>query len=118
MIQLTKDLVMSADDYNYIVGKPVQREGRGVIIKNPRYYPTVAHAVRGALSLTMRQLVADEAITTLQEFIAEQERLYHELQEKIAPLLGGRAVQSGSEAQETNSEGNYTSGMGEGAGAP
>ncbi len=115
MIQLTKDLVMDADSLNYIVGKPVQRPGSRLEIKAPRYYPSVGHAIRGALSLTMRRHVADGTITTLKDFLKEQERLLAKLTERLELFDGGGAAQSGGKAPQTISEGNYTSSIGEGA---
>ena len=49
MIQLTKRLVMTADDHCYIVGEPYQKAGRPLEIKKPTYYSTAAQAVHGAL---------------------------------------------------------------------
>lgn len=86
MIQLTKDLAATADENQYIVGQPRQRVGRGTVLRNPRYYPTMARAVSGALSTALRQGVADGSITTLREFIQEQERLRGELEKLLAPL--------------------------------
>jgi len=35
MIQLTKDLAITADKHCYIVGKPLQRAGKGVELRDP-----------------------------------------------------------------------------------
>ncbi len=86
MIQLTKDLAMTADEHCYIVGKPRQRADKGTVLDKLTYYPTAAQAVSGALSRTMRQGVADGSITTLLEFVQEQERLRDELEKLLAPL--------------------------------
>lgn len=86
MIQLTKDLAMTADEHCYIVGKPRQGRGKGAELRSPTYHPTAAQAVSAALSRTMRQGVADGSITTLRQFIQEQERLRAELETLIAPL--------------------------------
>lgn len=95
MIQLTKDLAMSADENQYIVGtlnkkrcEGVQGECKANKLLNTRYYPTVAQAVAGALRRAVRQGVADGSITTLRQFIQEQERLQTELEKLVAPLDG------------------------------
>ncbi len=80
MIQLTKDLWMDADESQYIVGQPRERPGKGTELRNPCYYPTVAQAVSAALQRALRKDVADGTITTLREFIQEQERLRTELE--------------------------------------
>lgn len=86
MIQLTKDLVLTADEHCYIVGKPRQRPGRPIGIENAKYYSTVTQAVQGALSIAMRQGVADGSITTLQDFIKRAEVLRDEFAKLVAPL--------------------------------
>ena len=86
MIQLTDDLVMIADDHCYIVGTPRERPGRPVEICNPTYYTTAGQAVHGALNRAIRQGVRDGNITTLREFIQEQERQRVKLEKRIASL--------------------------------
>ena len=86
MIELTKNIFMTADDHCYIVGTPRQREGRSLEIRNPKYYSTAAQAVRGALNLAMRDSVADGSVTTLREFIERQTELQAEFERMIAPL--------------------------------
>ncbi len=86
MIQLTKDLAMTADQYGYTVGKPFKEKDNYVRLKNPTYYGTAAQAVRGALSRTLHQGIADGSITTLRQFVQEQERLRDEFQRLLAPL--------------------------------
>ena len=92
MIQLTEKLIMTADKHCYIVGEPRQRAGRGIGIKDPKYYTTAAQAVKGALATAMRMAVEDGSITTLREFIQEQERQYSALEKLIMPLDGGKPV--------------------------
>lgn len=99
MIQLTKRLVMTADKHCYIVGEPRQRTGRTTGIKEPKYYSTAAQAARGALDTAMRMAVEDEEVTTLRQFIQEQERLHTELEKLIMPLEGGKPRQSVAEGR-------------------
>ena len=86
MIQLTKDLWVKADDHCYIVGNLRERRGEGAELRNPTYYTTMDQAVQGALKRAMRQGVKDNEITSLCQFIQEQERLRAELEKLIAPL--------------------------------
>ena len=86
MIQLTKDLFMIVDDNCYIVGKPRIRPGKPVELERPSYYTTAAQAVQGALNRAMRQAVKDGSVTTLREFIQEQDRQLAELEQLLLPL--------------------------------
>lgn len=90
MIQLINGLVMTADENQYIVGQPRQRADKGTVLSNPRYYPTVAQAVSATLARAVRQGVADGSITTLRQFIQEQERLQGEVEKLVAPLADGK----------------------------
>lgn len=97
MIQLTKDLVMIADDHCYIVGTVNTKRGDGAqrgckasLVLNPTYYYTTAgQAVQGALNRAMRAAVKDGRITTLSGFIRELERLQVEFEKLVAQLDGG-----------------------------
>lgn len=88
MIQLIGGLAMMADENCYIVGKARQRADRGTVLDKPRYYTSAADAARGALATALRQGVADGNITTLRQFVQEQERLRAELDKLVAPLDG------------------------------
>lgn len=107
MIQPTKDLWMDADEHCYIVGKPRQSADKVVRLDKPTYYTTMAQAVSGACARAMRQGVADGNITTLREFIQEQERLQAEFERLILPLDSGEARQSAVEALPASQTGNY-----------
>lgn len=89
MIQLTDNLAVIADDMQYIVGRPIERErnGRTVVeIRSPRYYPTLAGAVYGAVSQTMRDKVKKEEITNLKDFLSEYKRIDGEFRSLLSPL--------------------------------
>ena len=86
MIYLTDKLAVTADSECYMVGKPRQRAGKGFSVDNPRYYPTLAQAVRGAVSTTLRQKVAASEITSLQEFIRQEQALQTEFTKKLEVL--------------------------------
>lgn len=86
MIYLTDKLAVTADSECYMVGRPAQRRGKGVELRSPRYYSTMAQAVRGAVSTTLRQKVAVSEITSLQEFIRQEKELHEEFAKKLEVL--------------------------------
>ena len=86
MIQLTDKLAVVADSECYIMGKPRQRVGKGVEMQSPRYYSTMAQAVRGAVSTTLRQKVASGEITTLSEFVRQEKQLFEEFTKRLEDL--------------------------------
>ena len=89
MIQLTENLAVIADDLQYIVGKSVQRERNGeavIEMRRPQYYPTLAGAVRGAVSQAMRDKVEENEITTLREFLSEYQHINEEFRSLLKPL--------------------------------
>lgn len=90
VVYLTEAFVLSADEYSFIVGKPRTRPGRGIVIDRATYHTTAAKAASAAVLRAMRQGVADGSITTLRQFIVEQQRLQTELERLIAPLEGGQ----------------------------
>jgi len=100
MIPLTDDLVMIADDYCYTIGKPRQRADKGVILDHPTYYTTAGQAVQGALNRTMRKAVKDGRVTTLKQFVQEQERQRTELERLIFAVDSGQPRQNVVEARE------------------
>lgn len=107
MIQLTKDLALTADDHCYIVGKPRQKAGNGLVIDDPTYYSTADQAVQGALCRAMRISVKEGSVTTLREFVERQEQLLAELQRLIAPLNTGNSRQSPVGTPAPVSQGSY-----------
>lgn len=110
MIELPKGLILIADERCYIVGKPKKERGRGVEIQNPKYYPTMESAIRGALSLVLLLKVRGEEITTLQQFLDEQARLNQELWEMITHgKCGGKPVKASGDGIEITTEGSYIS---------
>ena len=89
MIQLTENLAVIADELQYIVGKPVERERNGqpvVCWRTPRYYPTLAGGVGVAVSPAMGYKGAGEEITTLRAFLTEYRRLDDEFRRLLEPL--------------------------------
>lgn len=90
MIKLTDSLVITADEHQYIMGRPVTRKGKDgkstVEIKNPRYYTDLAAAVRGAVSQSLRAGVAGDEITTLRGFLDAYRRQEEKFNALVAPL--------------------------------
>ena len=66
---------------------PRSERGKGCFEwRSPRYYTTLAQAVRAAVSATLRQKVAEDEITTLQEFIRQEKQLQEEFVKKLEVL--------------------------------
>ena len=90
MIQITPQIVISADHHQYIVGRLRERTDKGgaaaLVLDKPTYHTTLASAVKCAISFALRDGVADVTITTLQEFIQEQRRLHAELSALLESL--------------------------------
>ena len=53
MIYLTDEIALTADSIQYIVGKPVQRPGKGVEMQNPKYYHKLSAALQQALPISV-----------------------------------------------------------------
>lgn len=116
MIQLTEELFMIANDRCYTVGKVNKQRSNGEQggrkapkLLSPTYYTTVDQAVRGALNRAMRQAMEDGSVTTLREFIREQDRQRAGLEKLIASLESGKAQQDVVETREAAKPGDYTS---------
>lgn len=83
MIYLTDEVALTADSMQYIVGKPVQRPGKGVEMQNHKYYHNLNAALQQAVADCVRAGVADSRITELRQVIAEQTRLEQTFSEKL-----------------------------------
>lgn len=83
MIQLTDTLALTADEHNYIVGRARQRAARGIVIESPSYFTSITQAVLYAVSQAMRERVAKNQVTTLEQFAEEQARLQADFMRKI-----------------------------------
>ena len=93
MIYLTDKLAITADSECYMVGRPVEtvqesggKRCKAPKLRSPRYYSTMAQAVRGAVSTALRQKVAASEITTLQEFIRQEKALQEHFTKLLEPL--------------------------------
>lgn len=109
---------MTADENCFILGRPRTRADKGLTLDNPRYYSTAAQAVRAALLSAMRQGVAEGSITTLRQFVSEQNRLAGELQMMLAPLDCGQPRTMAVETIPAAPEGSYTPGTRAGENRP
>lgn len=88
MIQLTEKIAVTADERQYIVGEPRQRRGRGLELRDPRYFATMRQVVLYAISRTLREKVENGDIITLQQFVEEQGRLQEEFTKQLKGLEG------------------------------
>lgn len=85
MITLPGDLIITADNDQYIVGRARAKVSKGSFIAKPRYYPNLESALRAALQQAMRDKVSAGEITTLQDFIQEQNQMRAELDALLRP---------------------------------
>lgn len=88
MIQLTDNLFVTADERNYIVGKPRGKASKGSLLLSPSYFTAMAQAVRCAVSQALKERAANGRITTLRQFVEEQDRLQADFMKKSEPLEG------------------------------
>ena len=108
MIELPEGLVIISDEHCYIVGNPRKSRGKGVEIKNPKYYAHIDQAIQGALALILRLKVKNKEITTLRQFLDEQASLNQGLRDMLTPQnSGGEAVETRGDEPATVAEGNY-----------
>lgn len=76
MIILNDCVAITADTNQYILGVPNSRvNNRQPKLKNPHYYNSIGAALRAAVAFSMRQDVAEDKITTLEQFITQQRQL-------------------------------------------
>ena len=83
MIYLTDEIALTADSMQYTVGKPVERPGKGVEMRDAKYYLKLGAALQSVVADLVRAGVADDRITELRQVVAEQARLEQEFSEKL-----------------------------------
>ena len=83
MIYLTDEIALTADSMQYTVGKPVERPGKGVEMRDVKYYLKLGAALQSVVADLVRAGVADGSITELRQVVAEQARLEQEFSEKL-----------------------------------
>lgn len=95
MIHLLRDFYINADRFGYTVGissanNERERESRAksVILRQSRYYPTLAVAVASTAEIALRDAIAAGEVQTLQE--AAQE--LHRIRDEIIAAVGGKEV--------------------------
>lgn len=87
MVHLIEDYYLTADKYQYIVGRMKQRkrgERMTSELMEQRYYPTLAAAVSYVADEVLRKQIADDQLETLQA-IADEYRL---ISNKVIDKLG------------------------------
>lgn len=82
MIHLIGDYYMTADKKpgcSYVVGIPRQTEDKRIIMRQSRYYTTLARAVAETAEIALRDKIAAGEITTLHDAVAEFRRMKDEI---------------------------------------
>lgn len=72
MIHLIGDYYMTADKKpgcSYVVGIPRQTEDKRIIMRQSRYYTTIARAVAETAEIALRDKIAASEITTLHDAV-------------------------------------------------
>ena len=83
MIYLADEIAITADDMQYIVGRPYTSPSGAVKIKNPKYFHDLNAALQQAVADCIRAGVADNRITELRQVVAEQAWLEQAFSEKL-----------------------------------
>ena len=78
MIILTKEIAMTADSRQYIIGKPYNGG-----LNNKQYFAKLENALQEAVRITVRLGISESRITELRQITAEQARLEQEFSEKL-----------------------------------
>ena len=89
MIKLTDNIVLLADEKQYIVGRinPDHKSDEPPQIFDHRYYTTIDTAIKGAISRALKLGVSSGEIQTLQDFAKELNRYKAEFEELLKPLV-------------------------------
>lgn len=86
MIHLIGDYYMTADKKpgcSYVVGIPRQTEDKRVIMRQARYYSTLARVVAETAERALRDKIAAGEITTLYDAVEELRRMKNEIRAAI-----------------------------------
>ena len=82
MVNLIKDYYLTADKYQYIVGRMKQRkrgERMTSELMEQRYYPTLAAAVSYVADEVLRQQIAADELTTIEAVADRYQSICNEL---------------------------------------
>ena len=82
MVNLIKDYYLTADKYQYIVGRMKQRkrgEHMTSELMEQRYYPTLAAAVSYVADEVLRQQIAADELTTIEAVADRYQSICNEL---------------------------------------
>lgn len=86
MFHLIGEYYLTADPNCYIIGKPLERRGKGIEMKSARYFTTLSAAVSAAVNLALRDKIQTERIQSLQEAVDEMQRLKAELETAVSGM--------------------------------
>lgn len=84
MFHLIGEYYLTADPNCYIIGKPLERRGKGIEMKSARYFTTLPAAVSAAVNLALRDKIQTERIQSLEEAVDEMQRLKAELETAVS----------------------------------
>ena len=86
MFHLIGDFYLSADKYQFILAKPVQRGAGRVSMNGARYCVTLQEAVTTAANLALREGISSGEITSLQDAVTQMQRISYELKAAVSEM--------------------------------
>ena len=86
MFHLIGEYYLTADPNCYIIGKPLERRGKGIGLKSAGYFTALPAAVGAAVNLALRDKIQTERIQSLQEAVDEMQRLKAELEAAVSGM--------------------------------
>ena len=96
MIHLLRDFYINADRFGYTVGilsanneRKRENRAKSIILRQSRYYPTLAVAVASTAEIALRDAIAAGEVQTLQQAVEE---LRH-IRDEIIAAVGGKEVE-------------------------
>ena len=86
MLHLIGDYYLSADKYQYILAKPVQRGAGRVSMNDARYCVTLQEAVTTAANLALREGISSGEVTSLQDAVTQMQHVSDELKAAVSGM--------------------------------
>ena len=86
MFHLIGEYYLNADPHQFIIGKPVERRGKGIEMKSARYCVTLQEAVATAANLALREGISSGEVASLQDAVTQMQRISDELKAAVSGM--------------------------------
>lgn len=86
MFHLIGEYYLTADPHQFIIGKPVERRGKGIEMKSARYCATLPAAVSAAANLALREGISSGEVASLQDAVTQMQRISDELKAAVSAM--------------------------------